>query len=690
MFAKSRASVVLASFLVSIAPAFAGTIRVPQDNPDLQNALNIAVDHTTIVISKGTYVGPFTVGNIDDLTIRAKGKVVLRANGPGDALTITNVNGLTLSKLRFRTASGDGLHLDTVTNGAILGCRGQDVEFTAFSTDSCTALRFEKCSVKRANDGMYIDGKAILVRNCKLSRVDGTLILLRGDEHVVERCKLSDAVNNGIDVGSALHIARLCLVTGNKIRGVAFGVNVGDLADWTTIVGNKIKDSLFIAIRTKSANPGTVVDGNSIKNALYGISLGASQVIVTRNTVKNCATGGIAADVGSGENLIHGNVVRGGAGPHFLLDGNANSLLENDGETLGGANVALNVFSGNTFEVFASNPIVRVPQDFATIQGAITASAPGVRVVIAAGTYDEALSIQSTQNVELVAKGNGPVRIRGGASPAVAVTDSTSVLLEGLQLSSDSAAALEIDQSTSVRVSDCRIEATGDNAAEVTQTTAARFESCSINASSVGVILHGAACSLVDCDVTSGSFGVDLLGDDMVVEGCRIHDCGSNGLQIGASGAPDTRRSLVRGCKITNVANKFARYRTSATDGLFADNRCKNSVETGVTIDTSSVEHVLLRNRLTRAGTDAIFYESARCRFDANVITRAGANGATVDSAAFDNLWTHNRISKCAANGFQLGNSTTVLIANTATQSGGNSIHDDHPESNIRLANSFH
>jgi hypothetical protein len=67
--------------LVAATAALADTIRVPADQGTLQDAIDAAAPGDTILISKGTYDENPVIDNKQDLTLKAKGNVVLNCAG---------------------------------------------------------------------------------------------------------------------------------------------------------------------------------------------------------------------------------------------------------------------------------------------------------------------------------------------------------------------------------------------------------------------------------------------------------------------------------------------------------------------------------------------------------------------------------------------------------------------------------
>lgn len=78
------------SLFVLTEPAYAGTIRVPDDQPTIQGAINAAADGDIITVKAGTYPGALTIAK--PITLRADGSgasnYVIDATGSTTAITI--------------------------------------------------------------------------------------------------------------------------------------------------------------------------------------------------------------------------------------------------------------------------------------------------------------------------------------------------------------------------------------------------------------------------------------------------------------------------------------------------------------------------------------------------------------------------------------------------------------------------
>lgn len=235
-----RTGRILAPGLLVAASAFLGTaahaeiLRVPQDFDSIQEAVDAAGPGDEIVVSKGSYP-PFSVEGKTGLAIRGKGKVLVQSlvkmEGAGPAVTLTDSDGVSLSKLRFENTPGDALlvtgctnvllsklRIDNAGNNAIQLFDTTDtvIEKTridvtqadAIRTDACQRITVERCFIRDAGD----DAVALSTGNpgqpTHQSLVCRTRILhpaddgvdVDGNDNVVERVLVRDAMEDGFEV----------------------------------------------------------------------------------------------------------------------------------------------------------------------------------------------------------------------------------------------------------------------------------------------------------------------------------------------------------------------------------------------------------------------------------------------------------------------------------------------------------
>lgn len=259
-------------FVMALAgSAAAGEIRVPQDQPTIQAAIDAAVADDVVIVSKGNYKEDVSIVGRADLTIEGKGAVVIRATGTGlliqashgisvtgiavkggtRGIDVTESNDVTIEKFAVSGTEQEGVRADDSTdirllNGRVRGTGNDAVLFGAF--DPVTSCQITGVKVSHsASDGIDVLGTNVVVSQCKVSHVgddgfqsevgsgpvrfenctmtdaesDGFYI--RAPDTVVTGCTAKGCGDDGFDVeGAGSHLEN-CTAKGSRDRG--FGIN---------------------------------------------------------------------------------------------------------------------------------------------------------------------------------------------------------------------------------------------------------------------------------------------------------------------------------------------------------------------------------------------------------------------------------------------------------------------------------
>lgn len=119
--------------LLLAAPALAAqaTLRVPQDHPTIQAAVDAAADGDTILVSAGTWEA-FVIDGRSGLRVQGKGAatVVLDAVVRGTleaAISVLGSTDITLDRLRVGSSAGDGVRVDASQSVELLRLRSAGV-----------------------------------------------------------------------------------------------------------------------------------------------------------------------------------------------------------------------------------------------------------------------------------------------------------------------------------------------------------------------------------------------------------------------------------------------------------------------------------------------------------------------------------------------------------------------------------
>ncbi len=308
MTSCSRLAFAVAFLVVGPGPfAAADVLKVPQQFDTISAAISSAATGDRIIVSAGTYSEQVVIDSINGLSLEAKGKVTIVSPTPlvsSGLILISNADLTQVQGFRLKPSPGFfGIQVIDSSDCAVRDCEviGGDVGITAALFDG---LVIDRCAVKGSQAGIVLNGSAATVRRCTIKQVDFDGILANVVAVEITNNKVSDAVGNGIGVGST---ARLAMVNDNLVREVGeVGIAFDDPLTGGTIAGNHVIDA-----RDGYSGFGdhiTVLD-NEIKECFeYGIAVRESNTATFGNRVTKCGTGIFIGDLSS--NGLHvGNVV---------------------------------------------------------------------------------------------------------------------------------------------------------------------------------------------------------------------------------------------------------------------------------------------------------------------------------------------------------------------------------------------
>jgi hypothetical protein len=216
-------------FLAALAAsAAAGEIRVPQDQPTIQAAIDAAVADDVVIVSRGVYDENVSIVSRSDLTIEGRGAVVIRPTGTGlfihasHNIDVTGIavkggtigidvfesNDVTIQKFAVTGVTQEGVRADDSTDIRLLDGRvrdtGGDGVLFGFEVGvtSCqiTGVKVSKCG----SDGIEAFGTNVVVSNCKVFGVgDDGFESQEGLSPVrFEQCKATRAESDGFNMGA--------------------------------------------------------------------------------------------------------------------------------------------------------------------------------------------------------------------------------------------------------------------------------------------------------------------------------------------------------------------------------------------------------------------------------------------------------------------------------------------------------
>jgi len=365
--------ITLLGFVGFTTSSFGATIYVPGDYSTIQDALNAAVNHDTIVVAAGTYRENITFS----------GKAVALRGAAGAALTIIDgaQNG---SVVTFDSSEGADTVLDgfTITNGRGADGGGIYCHFASPTITNVTIANNDADSGK--GGGLFLKHSGALVEGCEISSntaifggggicCNRSTATFRNNRVHGNSCGNSsgggfyfyysnDVIeNNVIDENTAGYSGGGIYatfsdpsVTGNRIEknDASFGGGMSCEDSSPTIIQNTIREntaSVGGGVDCYDSSP--VIDNNIIARNSAGGSAGiycggSSAALITRNVIKeNIATasgGGIncGSNTVIASNMIYRNEAGNVGGGVYCHSGSpsivSNTITENRADVSGG------------------------------------------------------------------------------------------------------------------------------------------------------------------------------------------------------------------------------------------------------------------------------------------------------------------------------------------------------------------
>ena len=188
----------LFALVLAFGSAFAATIVVPNDEPTIQAALDVAKKGDTIIIKKGKGKGNKGVYHeavdvdTDDITIKCERGAVLDGAIPSDLAGGDTVLG------------GPGIEIDA-DDVTVDGCTVQNFDGDGINVgDDDGATIVNNTLVNNSSDGVHIDGDDFVVRNnTAIDNHDDGFTLHSGDDGTVIGNRAIANRSDGFELGSS-------------------------------------------------------------------------------------------------------------------------------------------------------------------------------------------------------------------------------------------------------------------------------------------------------------------------------------------------------------------------------------------------------------------------------------------------------------------------------------------------------
>ncbi|GJM22794.1 MAG: hypothetical protein DHS20C15_27090 [Planctomycetota bacterium] len=326
---------------------FGDTLRVPKDFATIQAALNAAETGDLVLIKSGTYDEMLNIEGAEGITVRGKGKVVVRGGG-GTAFVVMKCERMRLENLRFEDSDA-GLEIVQGVGVEVVRCRFRGNATRDLRIDVSLGVLTDRCRFDESEKALRVDATVASVHRghrLKGSFEDDSVGLQISDSVVslVESNRIADfqegAVFSGVQV----------FASGNRFSGTLSNMHSSMMGG--LLSRNRISGGLSGVTTSNSDGGDTQVLDNIVSNTEgRGLHARASFTIMSGNTVKGAGQAG--AYLESTGTLFHANRLQSsgtnGIEAHDSADGAflLNTSRKNKGVDLQIENVDENVFIDN-------------------------------------------------------------------------------------------------------------------------------------------------------------------------------------------------------------------------------------------------------------------------------------------------------------------------------------------------------
>lgn len=310
--------------LFAAGSASAAVLRVPQDHPTIQAAVDAAGAGDVVRIKAGTYPELVFVNAKPNLTILGVGTVVIDGgNAVQPAVLIDQSDGFVMKNVRVRRADL-GVYAEDTSDITLIGLRITQVAIGGIFVKTGARARIEGCIVdggtheairsadthtliakcvvpKSTGSGIVLfEGPAACIGN-KVSNTAAEGIVAIGSRTVLEKNVVKDAGGTGILVTTgAEFVLRANKVTGAGADGIRASAGqvvldrnvvvnsaedgIDAEGDALKVVQNTIKKSADVGLRTGAGGVGITLLANRVRQSgSFGFSIAGSDVVLAEN-----------------------------------------------------------------------------------------------------------------------------------------------------------------------------------------------------------------------------------------------------------------------------------------------------------------------------------------------------------------------------------------------------------------------
>lgn len=651
-------------------------IWVPDDYATIQAAVTAAALGDTILVRDGIY---------HEQVLVPSGKDYIHIIAAGEDVVLDGESMLPVAfDLRNIGTELKGLNIKNYSVG---------INMSGFFEGAFHRI-VENCISNIDTDGIFIANSGNLIWKNKISNAERFGVNLLGNNNQLIGNLLCDNVGGSIasfiDVsigfsnnvaiidnlvvksGAALGIGSFnnLLLYRNKILQNCIGVVPIPFAfgiSSSVLLENEVANNKDRGISVDSGT--NIISQNYVyDNGRSGILINAPFNIVERNNVFNNCKDGINVQRASNKNLIRKNRLKENKPYDIDLNNPDNTIILNKCKTSDPSGLCRNCHGE------AAN-VILVPDDYPTIQLAVTAAQPGDVILVEDGIYSEEVVIPSGKdNIRIIALCcNAVLDGMNSLETAFTLQGSIGIQIEGFNIKDYTTVGILINGNTPfpARAAFSRIIGNSLN-----------------NTGNQGILIDNSLGNLLWKNELRGSVnGIEIIGVPAVPEnqsnwlvGNTLHDNTSTGIAIASSSSnglvdneifsnttgiytAESSNTLILHNKVFDQSD-FGLKLVNSSNSVILNNIIQNNQDEGIHAATSN-NVIISGNKIrSNSGTGVKLSDSTFNIIEQNKITENLDNGVNLDTTSTNNLVVFNSICNNQPNDIILENPDNDVVFN--------------------------
>ncbi|PZO85740.1 MAG: hypothetical protein DI626_07220, partial [Micavibrio aeruginosavorus] len=665
-------------------------------------ALNLGLSNTT-------FTNNTVLGNSGD-------RQLVAINSVGSNISGNTIDGTTTaSVLHVRGSSA------TISNNTI---DGNNIAGTALLASNISGLTISGNTVKDTKDGWNNRGinvsgsQNVVVTGNTIDNAGGHSIYAEG---VWGSVTPLDITNNTITNAdhNAIYVNKWtgANITGNNITGTSAGNGIQvDLTNNANISGNTIKNAANAGVNLSYGNDGTTIQGNTIEDSKYGISI---EVAGNQNN-KNIMIGSFTSDPALA------NTIKGGT--TGILSTGAENLWVQGNDVSGASETGINVSNGAGY-TFINNNKINATKDGIRLSGTEGLIADN-RIGLTSGLTGHGIVVTNASGTDILSNqinnvGKVGIYVNGGSNIDVNDNKLTKIGNQGIygnqvqtlsllrnNLDNVNWSGIQIEGGKNLTVQRNKLNNVRGNGVQVSGTNTSDISNNTLTQiTGNGINTNGVANSRITNNaITGATIGINTnTGSNLWIEGNDIASASDAGINVTNGGGAysiinyNKVNSSKDGIRLTGTdgvigGNKIGLTGAMTGNGIVAKNASGTEIfsneindvaKIGISIDGGSNIDVN-DNKLTKIGNQGIYGNQVQTlSLLRNNLDNVSWSGVQIEGGS-NFTAQRNKLNNVRGNGIQVsGTSTSDISNNTLTDIRVNAINTNGVSNSQILTNTI-